>query len=322
MYDVITIGAGIRDAFLMSDQFQLIASDQFSTGMGECVALGSKIEVNDIVLTTGGGATNAAVTFARLGFKTATVCRVGDDASGRDVLADLKREKVATSLVNVVKKGETGYSTLLTASNGERTALTYRGVSATFGPKDVPLTKCKASWFYVTSLAGNLALVKRIAAQAKACDGAVAWNPGRGEIDKGMKAVRPLLPHIRVLIVNREEAARLTEEKEVVDMLDALETDGNVVVITDGDKGAYARGGGWTAFSGTNEVRATSRTGAGDAFGSGFVAALMKTGDLADALATGTLNAESVIQHIGAKAGILAKWPSKKNLASVAVKTL
>ena len=66
MYDVITIGAGLRDVFLVSDAFVALKSKKFSTGVGECLALGTKIELDDIVLTTGGGASNAAATFGSL----------------------------------------------------------------------------------------------------------------------------------------------------------------------------------------------------------------------------------------------------------------
>ena len=317
MYDIITIGSGLRDVFLLSDQFKLIANADFEGGTAECVALGSKIEVGEMVLTTGGGATNAAVTFARLGLKAAAVCRVGDDAAGRDVIDDLKKEGVNVSLVRRVAKGATGYSTLLTASNGERTALAYRGVSGTFGPSDVPFTKCKAKWLYVTSLAGNVALLRKIAAHAKSTGASLAWNPGRKEIEKGLGSIKWILPNVRVLFMNKEEAAELSGKTTVEEMFAALATPGNVVVITDGPRGAFVQRDGFTIMSPGSGRQAVSQTGAGDAFGSGFVAGLMRTEDLRVALAVGMTNAQSVITKVGAKAGILKKWPTNAQLKSV-----
>lgn len=314
MQDVITIGSATRDVFLFSDKFQLISSPTFETGTGECVSLGTKIELDRIVCTTGGGATNAAVTFARLGFKAAAVCLVGDDSAGRDILLDLKKERVGTSLIRTVPKGETAYSTLLTAPGGERTVLIYRGVSADFRTSDIPWTKTKAKWFYVTSLAGNLSLFEKILRHAKAIGASVAWNPGSQEIAKGFDAFKKLLPLVHVLNFNREEAERLTGKKEIGDILALLATAGNVAIITDGERGAYAHKDGKTLFAASSGVVSVSRTGAGDAFGSGFVAGLMKTGSLETSLAIATLNAESVIQKIGARAGILKRWPSKKDL--------
>ena len=142
MFDVVTIGAGTRDVFLMSKEFKFIESSVFSTGIGECVALGTKIELDSIVHTTGGGATNAAATFARLGFKAAAICRVGEDGAGRDLIIELQREGIDTTMIRRIPDESTGYSTLLTASSGERTVLVYRGVSSSFTTADVPWKDC------------------------------------------------------------------------------------------------------------------------------------------------------------------------------------
>ncbi len=322
MHDVITIGAGTRDVFLISDQFKFLESSTFETGIGECVALGTKIDLDRIVHTTGGGATNAAVTFARLGFKTAVVCRVGEDSAGRDLIIDLHRENIDTTLIRRVAKGETGYSTLLTASTGERTVLVYRGVSAGFRSQDIPFDECRADWIYLTSLAGNIALCRLIARQAKRCKAELAWNPGRAEIEKGLTRIRPILSHVRVLMVNREEAEKLTKQKNIPSVFKLLATRGNIVVITDGAYGAYAHQDGKTWFAATRGVKPVSQTGAGDAFGSAFVASYSKKPDMKTALAIATLNAESVILEVGAKAGILRAWPKPALVKQISIKAV
>lgn len=317
MYDVITIGAGVRDVFLVSDKFIALKSDVFSTGVGECVALGSKIELEEIVLTTGGGATNAAATFASLGFTTAAMCKVGNDSPGRDVKDDLEQFGVDTSLIKTVK-GETGYSTLLTMKDGERTVLVYRGVSGKFSTRDIDTKKFKKTkWVYLTSLGGNIALSKRIINAAYKAGAKIMWNPGSKELKAGMSFFKPLLPKITVLNMNKEEGELLTGEKEIEKMMKVLQTKNTVRLITDGTRGSYAYRDGEIVHAETTDAKAISRTGAGDAFGSGFLSGLMKTQDLGAALAIGTLNAESVIQKHGAKNGILKKWPNKKTQALI-----
>jgi len=322
MFDIVTIGAGTRDVFLVSKEFKFIESSAFSTGIGECVALGTKIELDEIVHTTGGGATNAAATFARLGYKSAVVCRVGDDGAGRDTIIDLQREGINTTLVRRIPGGMTGYSTLLTASSGERTVLVYRGVSGAFTSADIPWKECAAKWLYVTSLAGNTDLLKRIVTHTKKYGAHVAWNPGSLELKKGMASLRPILKQISILNFNREEAENISGKKKLPDMFKALAHPGMTVIITDGPNGAYAHRDGKTWFAGTRGIKSKSHTGAGDAFGSGFLAAYIKSGDVPTSLATGTLNAESVIQHVGAKAGILRKWPTAAQIKSIPIKTL
>lgn len=323
MYDIITIGAATRDVFLVSDKFIALKSRKFATGTGECVTLGSKIEIDRLVLTTGGGATNAAATFGSLGFRTATICRVGDDSPGKDVALDLSRFGVSTHLVRQIKGGETAYSTILTMKDGERTALVYRGTSANFVARDIPPSAISnTKWIYLTSLGGNLALAKKIIMLAHKADVNVAWNPGKKELENGLKSFAPLLPMIDVLNMNLEEATLLTGKKKLVDIFALLHNDGLVRLVTDGTNGATVYRDGWMARATTTGVKSVSRTGAGDAFGSGFVAGLIKTNDLNEALRVGMINAESVITKYGAKEGILTDWPSMLKKRQVKISTL
>lgn len=319
MFDVITVGAAVRDVFLLSKEFQMIRSEAFKGGLAECVALGAKIEVESCVLSTGGGATNAAATFANLGFLTSTVARIGDDELGRDILADLNRYKVDTSLIKKIKKGETGYSTLLTTSNGERTALVYRGVSADFTPADLPKV-FSTKWLYITSLSGNIEVLSKIISTAKKAGIKIAVNPGHGELQKASQ-LKPILDNVDVLLLNLEEAQILTglNSKDGKELSQRLAKGQTIAVVTDGPRGAYAAFGREKFYAKNRSTKSISRTGAGDAFGSGFVASLMKGYSLEDSLKIATLNAENVIQHIGAKKGILTKWPKAKELAEIRV---
>ena len=82
-----------------------------------------------------------------------------------------------------------------------------------------------------------------------------------------------------------------------------------LVVVTDGPDGAYA-------YDGSDQLRVpsypdpsppTERTGAGDAFSSTFLAALVKGHTLVDALAWAPINAMSVVQQVGAQGGLLGE---------------
>lgn len=320
MYDVITIGAATRDVFIVSKAFMLVPLPELGGNFAECVSLGSKIDVDDLVLTTGGGATNAATTFSRLGFRVATVTRVGTDAVGASVVEDLEKEKIAMPFVKKIKGGKTAYSTLLTATNGERTALVFRGVSSEFRESDIP-AKMHASWLYISSLGGSMPTLVRAVRMAKLQHMAVAFNPGGGEIKAGLRALDPVLRHVAVLLINLQEAQQLTglQTTDLREIADKLLRPGMTLIITDSARGAHAFDGVSHWHAGTRAIRSVSRTGAGDAFGSGFIAARLRGYDVADALRLGTLNAENVIGHVGAKAGILASWPSKRMLAEIPV---
>ncbi len=322
MFDVVTIGAAVRDVFLRSREFRVMPMPGSPGVMAECVTLGSKIEIDDITYATGGGATNAAATFANLGFTTGIITRIGDDPTGRDILDDLTSRRIDTGFVKIIKKGKSAYSTLLTAMNGERTILVYRGVAADFSETDVPTGKLKTKGIYLTSLGGNTALALKIGQFAQKKGIAVAWNPGAAELAGG-RSLHPIMKLMGVVLLNREEAQQLLGRKDELKALaKSIAVPGQTVVITDGANGALAYRDGLAWQSRTTGKPSISRTGAGDAFGSGFVAALMREFSPEDALRVGTCNAESVIQNVGAKAGILSAWPKTSVLSAVRVRSV
>lgn len=318
MYDVITIGAATRDVFLLSDHFH-VAKDKHLSSLGEVLYfnLGSKNELSEVILTTGGGATNAAVTFARQGLKSACICRVGDEESGHDVVRALKREGVAIELVQHDKKAQTAYSAILNTAKGERVILVKRGASDHIKASEIPFKKMRTKWFYVSSLAGNIALLKRIVGEAKKTGARVAVNPGGLELAQGFSALAPILKSVDVFLVNQEEAAQLTgmpyaDEKGIFEKLDAAVK--GIVVMTKGPDGVVVSDGAFRYSAGIPKSPVVGRTGSGDAFGSGFVAGLLHKNDIAFSIQLGTANATSVVQHLSAKRGILqkgkwGKWP-------------
>ncbi len=320
MYDIVTIGAATRDVFLQSKDFRFVKSEEFAGGVGECLALGSKNEVADIFFSTGGGATNTAVTFSRLGLSAAALSRIGNDLSGDDIIAALKKDKVSTNLIQRDPKLLTAYSTLLMYGPGERTVLVYRGPSAKIDAR--PLEAARAKWFYVTSLGGRMDIIRAIWATAKRNKIKICWNPGGEELKLGFMALKPLIKQCEVFNLNREEASRLTgcELNNDICLLDSLCGAVKIAIMTDGGKGAYACSSGNRCFVASLGTKPVNTTGAGDAFGSGFAAGMIKTGDIKFSLRLATLNADSVIRRMGAKTGILKKMPLEKEFNKVKIK--
>lgn len=319
--DILTVGGAVRDVFLTSPGFRVIRSPQFSSGYGECVALGEKIDVDACTFATGGGATNAAATFSHLGFSSGVLAKVGDDEAGASILHDLHIHGISPAFVKKERKGQTGYSTLLTTEDGERTALVFRGVSANWKMSDIPPLPDGLSAMYITSLGGNIDVLAKLLERAQRKHIFVALNPGSGELSQASALAR-LLPLVSLLILNKEEAQKFTAKTsaDVPTLAATLHRLCTTVVVTDGPRGSYAHDAKTLWFARTSSsVKSLSRTGAGDAFGSGFTAALLSELDTPSALQVGTLNAESVIQHVGAKAGILRAWPSTAMRARVRV---
>src|SRR3989338_8865569 len=151
-YDVITIGSATWDAVFRSKAFRAIESSEFVTGRALAFELGSKIPVDEVFFGTGGAGTNAAVTFARQGFKTAAVARIGSDLAGQAVLDEMRRENVGVEWMMRDSERPTGYSVILEHESGERTILAYRGANDHLGAGDVPWNDIPCSWVYLSSL--------------------------------------------------------------------------------------------------------------------------------------------------------------------------
>lgn len=316
MFDVITIGTATRDVFLLSPFFKVLKDPDhlqrlgFKTGEVECFAFGAKIEVEEPVFAVGGGAANAAVTFARQGFRTAAFIKVGADASGRAIAAELKEEGISPLLLVDKKKG-TGYSTVLLTPGGERTILVYRGAAGDLKRSEVPFKKLKTRWAYIAPGGIPLPVMEEIIYRLKRAGAMIAMNPSKEYLSLPKERLKKLFGELDVISVNREEAAYLADapygdEQKIFHAFDEMVP--GIAVVTDGPRGAMVSDGEFVYRSGVfKEKKIADRTGAGDAFGSGFVAGLMQKNDIYYALRLASANATSVVERVGGFTGALSR---------------
>ncbi len=308
-YDVISFGSAILDVFIKSPDFKVIKSSDKFVGKILSIPYGIKSEVEELLITSGGGGTNTAVGFARLGLKTAVVARCGWDFAGKMIRQDIKKEKVVDDLLVQLEGEKTDYSTILIGPDGNRTILVYRG-GTSLEKSVIDFKRLNSFWFYLASLEGNLSLLDQLVDLAVKNHTKVALNPGRREI-KQKDQLLEIAQKVDVLIVNQNEALELTKDSFNVEQ--AFEylakfLPKTMVVVTKGDQGVLAQipGGEKLSFE-SFEVKMIDQTGAGDGFGCGFVGALASNFKPHQALKIGMANGASVVTQIGAKLGLLKK---------------
>ena len=303
---ILAIGAAVQDVFLsQSDEFKPVTDKSIHEQVLR-LEMGAKADVNKINFSTGGGATNAAVTFARQGLHAMFMGAVGHDPAGQAVLEDLDKENVDATHLSYSTKYNTGYSVLLLAPNGERTILTYRGASTHYEPAHFNLDGVDADWLYVSSVAGQMHILDKVFHQAREKGIKIFFNPGKDELKQSEK-LKGLLDDVSVLSVNREEMQQIVHGEE----LDELVRHGlqyvDTVIVSDGPNGVAASDGKTLVKAGMyQDVKVVDRTGAGDAFGSGFLSQWAQGKPLKDSLVFASANSTSVVTQIGAKAGILS----------------
>ena len=307
MVKILSIGAAVQDVFLShSPEFKPV-SDKTADELFLKIELGSKNDVNNVNFSTGGGATNAAVTFARQGLEAQFMGTIAHDPAGGAVLEDLDKEGIDTTHISYSEKYNTGYSVVLLASTGERSFLTYRGASTHYDIKNFDLSETNADWLYVSSMAGNVEVLDKIFTQAKKLKIKIFFNPGKGEL-KQISKLKALLEDVDVLSVNREEAQQIVDGHNLDELIRRILHYVPLAIISDGPNGVIASDGKMIVRAGMYEdVKVIDRTGAGDAFGSGFLSQWAAEKSLKDSIVFASANSTAVVTKIGAKAGILHK---------------
>lgn len=302
MARIVSIGAALQDVYLIDhDDFGINSRGYFNQ-----LELGTKVDIDKIQFSTGGGASNAATTFARNGHESIFMGCIADDPAGTAVVNSFDDEGIDSSYITYVDNIHTGYSVLLLIPSGERTILTCRGASAKFDlldPRD--LETIHPDWLYVTTFRGNMDMLDQFFTKAKTLGTRIMFNPGNLELQH-RRELLGLLSDVDVLLVNKKEAKQLVEGSTLTELIGRLKNYTPAVIITDSNQGAIATDQTEVYRVGIYEdVRVKDSTGAGDAFGSGFLAAYANQQSFRDSLIFASANSTSVVQHIGSKAGII-----------------
>jgi len=303
---ILAIGKTVQDVFLKSDEF-----DPHTEGkkVYTHLPLGLKMEVEDVTFSTGGNAGNVAVTLARQGLHVDYMWTLGHDPASETILRELDHEGVNTSHVVQKEQYQAGYSTILIATNGERTILNHRGVSTDKTGKDLDFAAIEAAdWVYPTSLAnGGIELLAKIVHHAEKGGTKVMLNPAGPELAEPDK-LKGLLESVEILCVNKEEMQQLVEGKTLEELAMHALNYVKVAIVSDGPNGVVATDGKTIVKAGMYEdVKVIDRTGAGDAFASGFLSQWVQGKSLVDSIVFGSANSTSVVRYIGAKTGILPR---------------
>ena len=303
---ILAIGKGTQDVFLHSDEFN---PHKQGKHVYTEIPLGIKMEVEDVTFSTGGNATNVAVTFARQGLHAQYMWTLGNDPVSNIILHDLDQEGVDTQYVVQRDKYSSGYSLILIATNGERTIMNHRGISTGIGGVDLDFGAIAAAdWIYPTSLAnGGLELLSRIMHAAERGRAKVMLNPAGPELAEPEK-LKALLDSVDVLCMNKEEMQLLVHGETLEELVRHGLHYCPVVIVSDGPNGVVASDGKTIVRAGMYEdVPVKDRTGAGDAFASGFLSQWAQGKTLKESIIFASANSTNVVTKVGAKAGILHK---------------
>lgn len=306
MLDVLTIGDCTVDTFLVIDEDE--ASLQCNLRQENCLLClnyADKIPIKATHQAIGGNAANVAVGASRLGLRAAIYTELGDDFNGQIIKEELKQNQINVSLAKMLKKQETRFSVILNYL-AERTVLSSQ-FKRNYQPPAFPSTR----WLYYTSLSAGFEKVqdKIITYLKKHPQTRLAVNPGSYQMKKNLKKFKRIFPFTSWLFVNKEEAELIAGKKgtikNTIKVLQKLEIEN--IALTDGTDGSYASAGDKIYFLPPSPIKAVEKSGAGDAYATGFLSAIINKKTAPEAMKWGTANAGGVIQKVGAQDGLLNK---------------
>lgn len=317
MHDLIAIGDTVTDAFIKLKDAQ-VSCDVNKEHCTISLAFGDKVPYESVeVVPAVGNSANAAVSASRLGLKTALVTHLGKDDNGKEALARLSEEKVGTEFVSVEEGKKTNYHYVLWYEDDRTILVKHEEFSYQLPDLGEP------KWLYLSSLGENtLNYHMEIAEYLKLHPNiSLAFQPGTFQLKLGVEKLKDIYARTKIFFCNVDEAERVLgiDTLGIEELLKRVKALGpEIVVITDGPRGAYAYDGNqvYKQAPYPDPKPPYERTGAGDAFASTTVAALALGKDLQTALAWGAVNSMSVVQQVGAQKGLLSREEIEKYLAN------
>ncbi|MBI2026091.1 MAG: carbohydrate kinase family protein [Candidatus Levybacteria bacterium] len=311
MLDILCVGDAILDIFLQipedNPHFDL-NSDKTKL----LIDYGYKIHVDDYVKEIGGNACNTAVGISRLGKRVGLCAEIGSDEFSNFILNRLKQENINTAFVSQSPNKKTSFSVSL-SFKGDRTLL----VEHVERDHNFEIENSSARFVYLTSLGEIWQDAYRITLEfVKKTQSRLAFNPGTLQLDEKGKLVLEIIEACDFLFLNKQEAQKLlfgkdkdlsNQNSDIKRLLFGLRSLGaKNIIITDSSNGSFVFDETDNYYHlGIVEVKVVEKTGAGDAYNAGFIAAILNGKSITDAMMWATINSGSVIQKIGAQQGLL-----------------
>jgi sugar/nucleoside kinase (ribokinase family) len=248
-----------------------------------------------ITIGGGGQAANFCAWAAALGEPARLVTRIGDDESGRRLVADLASRGVEVKAVWAAEP--TGAIAVLIAPDGRRTMATQRGASVGLSPEDID-----EAWFDDARLLHVPAyslFLEPLASATRAAIRMVREKKGMLAVDlssaAGLRAYGP--PRMAYVLARLAPEVLFATEKEADTLAVPLESLAQVPVLKRGALGCRVFG----RDIGAPDVQTIDPTGAGDAFAAAFCVAWLRGATPVEAAESAVTAASRSVSLVGAR---------------------
>lgn len=321
-FDVLCIGSAKIDIFLSIGQENSYVRLNKDTNE-LCISYGQKIPVDTCSLQLGGNACNVAVGLSKLQIPTTVMAEIGEDEFSQKIINGLKAEGVNSDFLLQNSTSPSSFSVILDFEK-DRTIFGQHSKRE----HNFSFENLSTRLIYLTSLGLEWKNAYQNALEfTKKTNALLAFNPGTPQLKEGFEGIKEILKATAILFVNKEEAVKILRINDeglpagkaglmINDLLNGLKQLGpKIVVVTDGANGSYAIDGqGKILSQAVMKTTIVEKTGAGDAYASGFLGATLSNLPIQTAMIWGTLNASGTMSAIGAQNGLLSREEMESKL--------
>lgn len=238
-----------------------MAVQDFVYQMDELPVGAAKFRAAGVAIVGGGCGANAAVAVARLGGQASLAARLGRDAIGDMIVADLTAEGVNLDCVHRDRAARSAFSSIYVDKDGERQIVNFRGAGLADDPRFVTLPK---------TVDAALADTRWIAGAAKTMQIAKARDIP-GVLDAEAPVTPDQIAGASHVAFSRAGLSDLTGEADIVRALKVVSAATSAwVCVTDGSAGVYILDGHHVENIPACPVTAVDTLGAGDIWHGAF----------------------------------------------------
>lgn len=323
MKKIICLGSATRDIFITLRETRVVDNKNDITAKKlMAFEFGAKEYAEDFFEEVGGSAVNVGAGLVKLELRPFIFSRVSKGETGKWILKKIGRLKVKKNYMQETGSAPSETAVVISDKKNRDHVILRTGDSVeNFNlEKAVDKFQEKAHWIFVASQKENWQNKMKLMLEfAKIKKARIAFNPSGYQIENNAKELAQILKDVEILFINRDEAIELIKKingvvkDEIKSLLnDIKELGAKVVIITDGEKGAYATNGKENFYLKAEVIEKSDTVGAGDAFASGFLGSYIEDGDIKKALAWGIANSAGVVSKVGATNGLLTRKELKR----------
>ncbi|MGV8981428.1 carbohydrate kinase family protein [Clostridium sp.] len=257
----------------------------------------------------GGSPSNIAINSKRLGINSLVASCVGSDGLGKFLISSLVEVGIDTRCIDIVKNPTS--LVLITKSKATPIPIFYRDADYHLPYNeglDTALKNCKIMHFscWPISKEPSRSTIEQSIEQARNNGALVCFDPNYhpmlwDENEDGIEYVKYIIGKVDIVKPSEDDAERIFGKDSNENQIEKfLNLGAKLVIMTLGSEGAIVTNGIETIKMDTLASEVVDTTGAGDAFWSGFYAAIVKGYTIKEALKLGFAVSAYKLKYTGA----------------------